>query len=684
MRTTVTGVAALLATLLVACAPGGESCPTLEQFQAYSPPEATKVFAVDGSLLADLSPERRTVVELRDVPASVRDGFVAVEDRRFWQHDGVDYRGVVRAVVANVRSLSFAEGFSTITMQLTRNVFPDELPRGEKLRRKVCEIRLAGQIEDAIDKPEILKRYINQVYMGDGRYGVEEAARGYFGKPARDLELPEAALLVGLVKNPEGYNPRRNRLRAIQRRNTVLEVMAREDIITADQATAAKAAPLRVAPPLEAAGAAPWFVAEIREQLRVRFGSDADVQGLRVYTGLDPAIQRATRDALVNQIRRIESGELGRYTHPVADSALPVATGNGSPFLQGMALVLDNRTGIVRAFVGGRDFRHSGFDRAFDARRQPGSAFKPIVYAAALQQGLTASTRISTTPVSITGATGPVWRPDDLVNDSVESLRVRDALALSSNNAAVRIGQFVGEQRVIETARALGLSTPIPAYPSIFLGAAEVIPAEFIAAYATLANGGYRVRPTFITRVEDGHGRVLWESDSRPQPVLDAGVAFLTVDIMRDVVDHGTAGVIRRAGFHLPAAGKTGTTNDARDLWFVGMTPELTAGVWLGFDQPREVSPNASGGRFAAPVWAEIMKVAHASDSDLPGWSPPTNVIAVSVDTASGFPAAADCPPGNVRVEYFLQGTQPLRFCPLHSGGRSLVDRLVQGLRRIF
>ncbi len=681
MSKQILGAAALTA-VLAGCGPGLD-CPPLDAFMDYRPPEATRVYAADGSLLADLSPERRTVVELRDMPVAVRDGFVAVEDRRFWRHGGVDYRGVVRAMAVNVKSLSFAEGFSTITMQLARNVFPEELPRGDKLRRKMCEIDLAGDIEDALDKPEILKRYINQVYMGDGRYGIEEASRSYFGKPARELSLPEAALLVGIVKNPEGYNPRKNRVRAVQRRNTVLEVMAREGVITQEEADAAKAAPLKLADPIDGAGAAPWFVAAVREELRERFGSEAHVQGLRVHTSLDPDIQRAAREALVERIRKIEAGEIGRYEHPVPDSVLAPANGDGSPYLQGMVLVMDNATGLVRAFVGGRDFRHSSFDRAFDARRQPGSSFKPIVFAAALQQGFTASTRVETTPVSITNTSGVAWRPDDLVPDSIESLPAREALARSSNNAAIRVGQFVGEERVIAMARTLGLTTPIPAYPSIFLGAAEVIPAEFVAAYATLANGGYRVKPTFITRVEDARGNVLWQADLRPEPVLDEGVAFLTVNMMRDVVDHGTGASIRRAGFQHPAAGKTGTTNDAKDLWFVGSTPELTAGVWIGFDTPKEVTARAGGSSAAAPVWAAIMKAAYADRPAPRDWQPPANVVAIPVDTASGHPAGPDCPQEQVVTEYFLQGTQPLTFCPLHSGG-SFVDRVLRGLRRIF
>jgi penicillin-binding protein 1A len=661
-----------------------QNCPSIDAFRAYRPPEATRLFAADGSRLADLSPERRVVVPIDDVPKSVRDGFIAVEDRRFWEHGGVDGRGIARAVWRDVTSLSFAEGFSTITMQLTRNVFTKELPRGDRIRRKVCEVHLARRIEGAFSKQEILRLYLNQVYMGSGLYGVEEASRGYFGKPVEEVTVDEAALLVGLVKNPEGYNPRRHRLRAIERRNTVLDVMAREHVIGAAAAERAKAAPLALAPPPEAAGAAPYFVAAVRRELRERYGEDADVRGLRVHTNLDPGLQQAAQRALRAQIEAIEAGELGRYRHPVPEAEeLDPAEGVGSPFLQGMVLLLDVHTGGVRALVGGRDFTHSSYDRALLARRQPGSAFKPIVYAAALQHGLTLAERIETTPVSVVN-TGGTWRPDDLVPDSVTSLSTRDALVLSSNNAAVRVGQWVGEQRVIDMARSLGLTTDIPHYPSIFLGSAEVVPAEFVAAYATLGNGGIRVSPRLIERIEDAHGAVLWQAEPLRDHVVDEGVAFLTVNMMEDVVDRGTGGAVRRAGFWAPAAGKTGTTNDAKDVWFVGMTPDLAAGVWLGFDQPKQIMPDASGGRLAAPVWAELMMAAYETRPAPDDWTRPDNVVIAPVDTSSGGLATRGCPPGNVRIEYFLAGTQPLEVCPLHGGRGNLVDKLLQGLRRIF
>jgi penicillin-binding protein 1A len=341
-------------------------------------------------------------------------------------------------------------------------------------------------------------------------------------------------------------------------------------------------------------------------------------------------------------------------------------------------LVLDARTGAVRALVGGRDFTHSSFDRAFQGRRQPGSTFKPIVYAAALMNGISPAAQVETTPVSVNLASS-AWRPDDLVPDSITSLTVRDALVLSSNNAAVRIGEQVGVDQVIETARALGITTAIPPFPSVFLGAAEVSPAELTAAYAALGNGGNRVRPMIIQRVEDARGRVLYRAPQSTTPAIDPAVAFMMTSLMQDVIDRGTGAAVRRAGFLLPAAGKTGTTNDAKDVWFIGMTPELVAGVWLGFDQPRQILPNAFGGNLAAPIWAQTMTTAYAKRAAPAPWSAPATVTSAPIDGRTGLLASPDCPLADVRIEHFIPGTEPRAYCPLHRKG--FLQRLFGGGR---
>jgi penicillin-binding protein 1A len=666
---------------------GQGGCPDVAALRNYRPPEATRVFAMDRSLIADLSPQRRIVVELKEVPKIVVDGYVAVEDRRFWEHNGVDLRSVGRALWRDITSLSFKEGFSTITMQLVRQVFPEELPLSQKVRRKACEVYLSGHMEKQFSKGAILRMYVNQVYLGGGLYGVEAASQGFFGKPVSKVTTAEAALLVGLVKNPEGYNPRKHMMRAIERRNTVLDVMVRERVLSAAEAERAKREPIRLAPPPEAAGPAPYFIAQVRRELRSRFGENADIEGFRVFTGLDPDLQRSARAALVEGLEKIENGAFGKYRWQKRVPGAPGdSTAAGTPYLQGLVVALDPHNGYIRALVGGRDFLQSQYDRAFQARRQPGSAFKPIVYAAAISRGLTLNAHIESTPVSVANSGSPAWQPDDHVPDSVQAVTVRDAMVLSSNNAGVRIGQYAGVETVIQTARALGITTRIPPYPSIFLGAAEVIPVEFVAAYAAFANGGKRVKPTLIIRVEDARGKVLWRANNPPMRAIDEGVAFLTLSMMEDVVDRGTATRVRSAGFWLPAAGKTGTTNGSKDNWFVGMTPDVVAGVWVGFDKPKTVVNGAEGGKLAAPIWGNMMREAYKEKPAPGAWAPPPSVSSVPIDPESGLLATSGCPAEQIRVEYFLPGTEPHDYCPIHggSGVERTFEKLWQGLKRVF
>lgn len=659
----------------------GDGCPSIADLRTYRPPEATRVFADDGSLVADLSPHRRILMDLDDIPPVVRQGFIAIEDQRFWNHGGVDIWSVFRATWRNLRTLSIREGFSTITMQLARSVFPEKLPMARKLTRKICEVNLAFRVESEFRKREILELYLNQIYLGAGSYGVEAAARGYFGKSVRELGATEAALLVALVRSPEGYNPRKNPRLAVRRRNLVLDVMEREGVLDPAVADVSRSAPIELAPPLEAAGPAPYFVAAVRRQLSEGFGEDAETQGLRVYTALDPSLQQKARDALVSHIEAIESGAYGQYSHPTGPQEDEEA-----PVLQGLVVMMNPRTGEIHALVGGRDFTASQFDRALQARRQPGSAFKPVVYAAALEAGLPPTARLETGPVEVSSAGSPVWRPGDHVADSVETLSVRSALAVSSNHAAVRLGQWLGEERIAAMGKRLGLTTEIPPYPSIFLGSAEVVPAELVAAYATFGNGGYRVEPRLIRRIEDRQGNILFEADDPLRQVLDPGVAFLTLTLMEEVVNSGTAASIRRSGFWLPAAGKTGTTNEGRDVWFIGMTPDLAAGVWLGFDRPRPIMPGASGSRLAAPVWTDIMTRTYQERPAPTPWTPPSNVVSAQVDQGTGYLATGNCPPEDVRIEYFLVGTEPEVYCPIHPepGVERFLDDLWRRVRKIF
>jgi penicillin-binding protein 1A len=676
------GVSAIVLILpVVACR--GDACPSVDAIAGYHPPEASRVFAADGSTLADLSPHRRVVVALEEIAPVLRDGVVAIEDRRFWQHAGVDPRGVVRAAWRNARSARLREGFSTLEMQLARNIFPETLPLSNRGRRKVWEVYLASRMDAVLSKEEILERYLNQIYLGSGLYGVEAASQAYFGKPAAEVTAAEAALLIALIKTPERYNPRRSPDRAQERRDLVLGLLADRGVLQPDEAARARSEDVELAAPRGSKATAPYFVIALRRELEELFGADADERGLRVFTGLDPELQASAQAALRAQIARIEHGDYGRWRHPVPDSGrLPPAPG-ASPYLQGMVVALDPETGLVRALVGGRDFAHSQYDRALQAHRQPGSAFKAIVYAAAVEFGMPPTALVSTAPVEIRAAGAPVWRPSDHIADSVGMLTVRDALARSSNTAAVRVGRWVGQDAVIATARRLGITTPLEPVRAMPLGSEEVIPAELVAAYAAFGNGGWRVRPRLIGRVEDATGRILWTAPETRERAIGEAAAFVTLTLLEDAVDRGTGASVRSAGFWAPAAGKTGTTDEGKDVWFVGMTPDLVAGVWLGFDQPAPIGAGASGSRMAAPVWADMMK-RHYDKRRLPlPWQPPGSVIALPIDESTGQVATPDCPGELVRTEYFVPGTEPASYCPRHNR-QGFFDRLWGRLRRSF
>jgi penicillin-binding protein 1A len=653
----------------------GAECPSVGALRRYQPPQASQLFDARGTLVAYLAPERRTLVPTARIPAHVSGAFLAAEDKRFYRHAGVDWRRVAGAAARNVAALRYRQGFSTVTMQLARNVFPEHLSREKTLRRKLWELTLARRIEHAFTKDEILEMYLNQIYLGQGQYGVEAAAQGYFGRPTARLSVAQAALLAGLPKAPSSYDPRRNPNAALRRRNLVLGLMADAGVITHTEAARARGEPLGLAPPPEALGEAPYFVAAVRRELRERFGPRADTDGLRVHTSLDPVLQRTAEAELKKQIASVERGSFGRFRHPSC------ARGSTRPerCLQGLFVALDPRTGDVWALVGGRDYALSQFDRVTQARRQAGSAFKPFVFAAALGDGVPVST-----PLLGPGAPtvrGAYWPRDHVADTAVVDMR--DAMRLSSNRAAVVLGERVGAARVVATAKEMGIRTPVQPLPSTFLGAASVVPLQLVAAYAPFANGGTSVRPRLIRRVLDHEGRVVYDAEVVRRPAIAPGVAFLATTLMRSVVDRGTGTGVRQAGlsYDVPAAGKTGTTNDGTDVWFVGYTPDVVAGVWLGFDRPQPILANASGGGLAAPVWGRVVSSFYRTHAVPQPWSVPADLAARSVDRVSGKLATPNCPGESVQTEYYLSGTEPTETCPFHpedDGG--WLGRTVRGI----
>ena len=660
-------------------------CPAVEVLDTYQPRQTSKLFAADGSFLAELGLERRTLLKLNDIPKPLRDAFVVTEDKRFFLHHGIDWTRVAGAAARNVASRGYAQGFSTITMQLARNLFPETITREKTLVRKLKEAKVALDIESKYSKDRILELYLNQIYLGNGSYGVETAAQQYFGKSARELNLAESATLAALPKGPERYNPRRYPERAVTRRNTVIELMRRSGVVSDSEASLARAYPLELAHKSQTTAggeAAPYFVEWVRQQLDAQFGRQLYEQGLKVYTTLDPDMQSAAERSLEQQLRAIEGGRYGKFPHPTYEEYLARnASGGGeqnaaatSPYLQGCFIVLDPRTGAVRALVGGRDFDDSKFDRATQALRQPGSTFKPIVYADAIQNGRPPSYMVDDSPLEVPQPDGTSWTPQNYDLAFQGLMTLRRGLYLSRNLVAIRVGMELGPESVIDEARRFGLTTPIHPYPSIYIGSEDVYPIELVAAYTAFANLGARTTPMAITRVENAKGDVLWEPAPTQTPVMAPQEAWQMVDMMKDVVQHGTAfGAVWNAGFHLPAAGKTGTTNDGNDVWYIGYTADLVAGVWMGMDRPVKIMRDAQGGRLAAPAWTAFMTEVYRRKPAPPDWPQPDGLIAREIDRTTGMLRNPYCPSPVVYTEWYVPGTEPVEECDVHSSTNTTV-----------
>ncbi len=660
------GLGMLAGAWTVICRDG--RCPPITALEDYVPKQTSKVYAIDGRFITELGLERRTLVQLDEIPKHVRDAFIITEDRRFYSHHGVDYYRIAGAALRNVKAGYYAQGFSTITMQLARNVFSDRISREKTLLRKLKEARVARAIEGRYSKNRILELYLNQIYLGNGAYGIETASQRYFGKRVRDLTVAEAATLAGLPKGPERYNPRRFADRAIQRRNTVLELMRRQNAISDADASLAKAYPLQLAERVESGDVAPYFVEWVRQQLDEHFGNKLYDQGYKVYTSIDLDMQGAAERALENQMQAIEAGKFGAYKHLTFEAYQARAAESGetgaanSPYLQGAFVALDPRTGAVRAMVGGRDFGDSKFNRAVQALRQPGSTFKPVMYAAAIHEGLNPATMVDDSPISMDQLTGEQWEPQNYDFKFMGEIPLRRALYMSRNLAAIRTGLTIGTGPVIRMARRFGITTPVPPYPSIFIGSADVYPIQMIGAYAVFANLGLRTTPHAILRVENAQGQLVWTPENVREPVLSPEESWLIVSMMKDVVMRGTAARIWSSGFKVPAGGKTGTTNDGADVWFIGYTADLVAGVWMGFDRPTKIKSNAQGGELAAPAWTSFMTEVYRRKPEPPDWPRPDGVIAREIDSKTGLLPNGACIDAIV-TEFFIEGMEPNTYC---------------------
>jgi penicillin-binding protein 1A len=633
---------------------GFEGCPSPAAIRAFQPSEGGKIVDRNGLLIGRLEVVRRVNVPITSVPKFIQQAFVATEDRRFYEHNGLDWRGFFRAAVRNVGAFGVREGFSTITMQVAHNSFLSTRYHGRSLRRKLVEIRITRLLEHELTKDQILEHYLNVIYLGNGVNGVEAASRDLFGKSVGQLTLAQAALLAGLPKAPSTYSPRHDRVKAIERRNLVLTLMTEQGYLSTPVADRAKNERLRIAaeewrPSMADEPSAIDAVRAVVDSVMPDALKEGD---LTVETTLDFTLQHSADRNVVRQAAAITRETRDTYGH-VSEPA------------QGAYVALDPNTGDIRALVTGHRAQRGDFDRAISAHRQPGSAFKPFVYAAALHAGYSGATIVDDEPVEVDmGRT--VWTPANYNDEYHGEVTLRQALIASANAATVRVSQDmrVGEQNIILTARNNGITTKLDPLPSIALGAEEVTPIELVAAYAPFGNGGFRVRPRLVTRIRAPDGTILREFESARAPAMDPRDAYELTSMLRGVVDFGTGRAIRDAGITAPIAGKTGTTNNGTDVWFVGYSPTLVAGVWFGYDTPRPISTNAAGGRLAAPAWAEIYRTGWREPRGST-WPVPAGMVSAVIDPETGQLATEFCP--NRIREWFKPGSVPIDPCALHT-----------------
>ena len=659
----VVAIAVMVAPTLAAQQPG-----TGEAWRIVPAKQSSAVFARDGSFIGEIGQESRMSVSIRTLPKYVGQAFVSVEDQRFYKHDGVDLIGVASAIRGKLLEPITGKnrgGASTITQLLIGNMHPDLIDRRDAsglsgLERKVREQQAAREMEKHYTKEQILEAFLNQINFGHGWYGVESASRHYFGKPAARLTLAEAATLAALPKSPVGYDPSRFPDKSKQRRDLILGLMAQQQYITETDAARARAEPVVTAPYSGAAAPSQYLVDAAKQELE-RSGFNITAGGFHVYTTEDPLLQRAAVDALVEGTLTVE--RRADFRHPTWASA----KGLGD-LLEGVVVAVDPFTGDVRALVGGRNYPMAPFNRATRALRQPGSSFKPFVYAKALEDGLSAATIVYDTALALPLPNGDVYSPDNSDNKFLGALTMREALTHSRNPVAVQLAMFEGLDSMAAIAHRAGISTPIAEVPASAIGASVVRPLDYVAAYSVWANLGSTVQPRIVTRVEDAAGRTVYQQVvTPPQQVIDPRVAFIVRDMMRDAAARGTGTAARKAvPSQIDVAGKTGTTNDNVDVWFMGMTPELVAGVWLGFDRPKTITAGAVGGTLAAPIWGAMMARYYASRPAPAAWTPPPGLVTAELDRATGQLATAGTPAERRYTEYFVPGTEPepLRSIP--------------------
>ena len=670
--------------------------PSLEQLENYDPDLVTSIYSKDGKILDELFLEKRVFVELNRIPIYMQNAVIASEDRRFWEHWGLSLRSVARAILVNVLSLSYRQGFSTLTQQLARNLYKS-IGFEDSIFRKIKEVITAIQIERTYTKDEILEMYLNTVHFGHGTFGVQAAAKRFYGKQANELTLDEAALLVGLLPSPAIYSPIRHPDRANRRRNTVLRLMREEGYVTLSKYAEARAQSLDKVNDEPPKGVAPYFTEFVRRFLEReddRLGINIYRDGLKIYTTLDSRLQSIAEKSILKSVQRNQAvlnnrlfendEEFSRLAyfgiHPedtvrmMMEDSIPLYKALRDKLLVQAALIaLDPQTGHILAMVGGRPepYYHDQFNRAVQARRQPGSVFKPFVYTTAIDNGYPVTKQLLNQPVvlNVRNVTGEweKWMPKNYDGSTGGLTTLREGLRRSLNLISVRLVQeLVPAVEVKKTAQRMGITTNIRAVDAISLGTSEVYPIEVVSAYGTFANKGVYSRPLGILRIEDRFGNIIEEYEPDQEEVLSEETAYLMTNLMQTVLDQGTGGSARwKYHFYHPAAGKTGTTQGYSDAWFVGFTENIVAGVWFGVDDYSvSLGEKQSGTTAALPAWANFMREAHKNLGI--SWNDfkiPEGIIKFEICSVSKNRPVAICP---VEIEVFKKGTEPTRYCNIH------------------
>jgi len=607
---------------------------------------------------------------LEKIPAELHDAVIAIEDERFYSHSGIDVTGVARAMLANIKAMRIVQGGSTVTQQLAKNLF---FTPEKTIGRKLLEAFAALSLERRLSKEEIIELYLNEVYLGQegsvAIHGVKEAASVFFGKEIAQLSLSESALLAGIIRAPSYYSPRRHPNRALQRRNVVLHKMRQLELISADKLQTALDAKVNIVQETFHRRTAPHYMSALRKDLSDHLNLDAAMRsGLRVYTGIDIDMQACAEKALEEGLDRLEKN------YP--------ALANNQEKLEGGLIALEPHSGKIKAWAGGRDFSKNQFDHVIQARRQMGSTVKPFVYLTALDGALNdyrtaaPNTMLSDRPMRVQTISREIWEPKNFDNKFRGDVTLRYALENSLNIPAVEIGQKVGDKTIYRTLDKFRLIKNVPPVPALSLGAADTSLFDLTAAYSALSNGGIYVRPRLFVSALDGNDNRIATSFIHESRLANEDAVYVVNNLLQGALERGTGQSVRRAGYTREAAGKTGTSNDARDAWFAGFTPNIAAGVWVGYDSNKKM--NLTGGVAAAPIWAEFMKCIEPYHANM-SFVPPRGVVFVDIDPDSGLLADSRCSNRSVK-EIFVSGTEPTISCMRERPGVSR-DRGTSPLR---